>query len=155
MKASNLLPFKVKLLGWIILLPSLILGVAVMYFEFEVPGFEVVIPYSKAFLSNEALSNNLTDELASVLFMVCLILIAFSEEKEEDEFISMLRLESLQWSVYFNYGLLIIAILFIYDMAFFQALIYNMYSILVFFILRFNYVLRVKFNPNKIEMHEK
>lgn len=155
MKASNLLPFKVKRLGWLILLPSLLLGVAVMYFEFEVPGFELVIPYSKSFLGGNPLSNNLTDELASVLFMVSLFLIAFSEEKEEDEFVSMVRLESLQWSVYFNYGLLIIAILFIYDMAFFQALIYNMYSILIFFILRFNYVLRVKFNPNKIESHEK
>jgi hypothetical protein len=155
MKASNLLPFRVKRLGWVILLPSLLLGIAVMYFEFEVPGFEIVIPYSKGFLSNEPLTNNLTDELASVLFMVSLVLIAFSEEKEEDEFVSMVRLESLQWSVYFNYGLLIIAILFIYDMAFFQALIYNMYSILIFFILRFNYVLRIKFNPNKIEMHEK
>jgi len=155
MKASNLLPFKTKRLGWLILIPSLVLCVFVMYFEFEIPGFELVIPYTKGIFSNKPLPNNLTDELASVLFMVSLILIAFSEEREEDEFISMVRLESLQWSVYFNYGLLIIAILFIYDMAFFQALIYNMYSILIFFILRFNYVLRVKFNPNKVEVHEK
>ena len=155
MKASNLLPFKVKHLGWAVLLPTLLFGVFVMYFEFEIPGFEVVIPYSKSFLGGKPLPNNLTDELASVLVMISLVLIAFSEERQEDEFVSMLRLESLQWSVYFNYGLLIITILFIYDMAFFQVLIYNMYSILVFFILRFNYVLRVKFNPNKIEIHEK
>jgi hypothetical protein len=155
MKASNLLPFKVKRLGWLILLPSLLLGVAVMYFEYEIGDFELVIPYTKDFLNSNPITNNLTDELASVLFMASLILIAFSEEKEEDEFVSMVRLESLQWSVYFNYGLLIVTILFVYDMAFFQVLIYNMYSILIFFILRFNYVLRVKFNPSKIEIHEK
>ena len=155
MKASNLLPFKVKHLGWAILVPTLVFGVFVMYYEFEIPGFEVVIPYSKSFLGGKPLPNNLTDELASVLVMISLILIAFSEERQEDEFVSMVRLESLQWSVYFNYGLLIITILFIYDMAFFQVLIYHMYSILLFFILRFNYVLRVRFNPNKIEIHEK
>lgn len=155
MKASNLFPYKVKQLGWLVLIPSILFGVIVMYFEFEIPGFEVIIPYSKSYLGGPPLPNNLTDELASVLVMTSLILIAFSEEKTEDEFVTMVRLESLQWSVYFNYGLLIITILTIYDMAFFQVLIYNMYSILIFFILRFNYVLRVKFNPNKIEVHEK
>lgn len=151
MKATNLLPHSVKRIGWIILLPALLLGIMVMYFEFQIPGFEVVIPNSKAFFSD----NNLTDEMVSIIVMVSLILIAFSEEKEEDEWVSKIRLESLQWSVYANYILLILAIVLVYDMYFFQALIYNMYTILIFFILRFYYVLRVKFNPNHIEVHEK
>lgn len=155
MKATNLLPNRVKRLGWLILLPSLLLGVMVLYFEFTIPGFEVVIPYSTTLLSGKPLKNNLTDEMVAIIVLVALILIAFSEEKEEDEWVSKIRLESLQWSVYANYALLILAILFIYDMYFFQALIYNMYTILIFFILRFNYVLRVKFNPHQIETHEK
>lgn len=154
MKASNLLPFKVKRLGWIILLPSLILGIMVMYFEFEIPGFEVKVPYQGIF-SNGFSENNLTDELVSIIAIISLVLIAFSEEKEEDEWVSKIRLESLQWSVYANYILLILAIVFIYDMHFFEALVYNMYTILILFILRFNYVLRIKFNPNRIEVHEK
>lgn len=156
MKATNLLPNRLKRLGWLILLPSLLLGMMVLYFEFEIPGFEIVIPYSTTILSSgESLTNNLTDEIVAIVVMVALILIAFSEEKEEDEWVSKVRLESLQWSVYANYVLLMLAILFIYDIFFFQALIYNMYTILVFFILRFHYVLRVKFNPNQIEAHEK
>lgn len=155
MKATNLLPNRLKRLGWIILLPALLLGVMVMYFEFEIPGFEVVIPYSEAILSGKRLPNNLTDEMVSIIVMISLILIAFSEEKTEDEWVSKIRLESLQWSVYANYILLMLAIVLVYDMYFFQALIYNMYTILIFFILRFNYVLRVKFNPNRIEVHEK
>jgi len=155
MRATNLLPNRVKRLGWIILLPALLLGVMVLYFDFEIKGFEVVIPYSKILLSNKPVVNNLTDEMVSIIVMVSLILIAFSEEKQEDEWVSKIRLESLQWSVYANYILLILAIIFIYDMYFFEALIYNMYTILIFFILRFNYVLRVKFNPNRIEVHEK
>lgn len=155
MKATNLLPNKAKRIGWIILLPALLLGIMVLYFDFQIPGFEVVIPYSKAFFSDKPVQNNLTDEMVSIIVMVSLILIAFSEEKEEDEWVSKIRLESLQWSVYANYILLILAIVLVYDMYFFQALIYNMYTILIFFILRFNYALRVKFNPNHIEVHEK
>jgi len=155
MKASNLLPFRIKRLGWIILLPALILGIMVLYFEFTIPGFEVVIPYSSTFISGKPMSNNLTDELVSIIAIVSLAMIAFSEEKVEDEWVSKIRLESLQWSVYANYILLILAILFIYDTHFFEALVYNMYTIPILFILRFNYVLRVKFNPNRIEGHEK
>lgn len=155
MKASNLLPFNVKRLGWIILLPSLFFGVMVLYFEFAIPGFEVEIPYASTFISGKPMLNNLTDELVAIIVIVSLALVAFSEEKEEDEWVSKIRLESLQWSVYANYILLILAILFVYDMHFFEVLVYNMYTILVLFILRFNYVLRVKFNPNRIEAHEK
>jgi hypothetical protein len=154
MKASNLLPFRVKRLGWIILLPSLILGFMVMYFDFEIEGFSVTVPY-KSFMSGGLSNNNLTNELVSIIVIVSLALIAFSEEKEEDEWVSKIRLESLQWSVYANYILLILAILLIYEMRFFEALVYNMYTILIIFIIRFNYVLRVKFNPNRIETNEK
>src|SRR5688572_2321453 len=155
MKASNLLPFSVKRLGWIILLPSLFLGVMVLYFEFAIPGFEIRIPYATTFLSGKPMLNNLTDELVAIIVIVALALIAFSEEKEEDEWVSKIRLESLQWSVYANYILLILAILLVYDMHFFEALVYNMYTILILFILRFNYMLRVKFNPNRVEANEK
>lgn len=154
-EGSNLLPNKARKLGWFILLPVLLFGIFVMYWNFEIPGFEVIIPYSDTLFSSEPAPNNLTDELAAILFLVALILIAFSEERDEDEFVSKIRLESLQWSVYINYGLLAMAILFIYDSDFFQVLIYNMYTILIFFILRFNYVLRVKFNSNQVEVHEK
>lgn len=155
MKATNLLPHRLKRIGWIIFLPALFLGIMVLYFDYQIPGFEIVIPYSKDFFSDKPVQNNLTDEFVSIIVMVALILIAFTEEKLEDEWVSKIRLESLQWSVYANYVLLILAIVLVYDMYFFQALIYNMYTILIFFILRFNYVLRVKFNPNHIEVHEK
>lgn len=155
MKASNLLPFNVKRLGWIILLPALFLGIMVLYWEFAIPGFEITVPYGTTLFAGKPLVNNLTDELVAIIIVVALVLIAFSEEKEEDEWVSKIRLESLQWSVYANYILLILAILFVYDIYFFQALVYNMYTILILFILRFNYVLRIKFNPNRIEAHEK
>lgn len=155
MKASNLLPYRVKRLGWILLLPSFFLGVMVMFFEFEIPGFSITIPYEAEIFQSKSGPNNLTNEIVAIILIAALSLIAFSEEKDEDEWISKIRLESMQWSVYANYILLVLTILFVYGVEFFQVLVFNMYTIQIIFILRFNYVLRVKFNPNRIEAHEK
>ena len=63
------------------------------------------------------------------------------EEKTEDEFISRLRLESLVWATYVNYIILALSIIFIYDEVFFWVMILNMFTILLFFLLRFNWIL--------------
>ncbi|GAB3988901.1 hypothetical protein GCM10028807_12570 [Spirosoma daeguense] len=84
---------------------------------------------------------NLTDELACMGMILSLMLIAFSQEKVEDEMISQLRLEALQWSVYFNYFILAIAILTVYDTAFFNVMIYNMFTVLLVFIIRFRWLI--------------
>ena len=44
--------------------------------------------------------------------LVGLIIVAFSKEKIEDEQISQLRLDSLQWAVYLNYIILVISLSF-------------------------------------------
>lgn len=155
MKTRFLLPNRYKRIGWILLGPCLAIGIMVMHFEFMIEGFEVSVPYGTSTLGGKLMANNLTDELAAVLMLVSLIMIAFSEEKTEDEWVAVIRLESLQWAVYVNYIFLFLAILLIYDMYFFEALVYNMFTILIIFIARFNYVLRVSFNPNRIERHEK
>ena len=97
-----------------------------------------------SFLSSPAFEwskNNIADELASVLLIIGGILVSFSKTKDEDEYISTIRIESLIWSVYVNYGILILAIVFVFDMEFFSVLIYNMFTVLLFFMLRFHYVL--------------
>ncbi len=55
MKAANLLPFRLKQLGWIILLPAVFLGVMVLYFEFAIPGFLITVPYGTIILSGKPL----------------------------------------------------------------------------------------------------
>jgi hypothetical protein len=76
-----------------------------------------------------------------LLLIIGAILIAFSKEKFEDEFISKIRLESLVWAIYLNYAVLILAIIFIYDMTFFWVIVLNMFTLLFFFIFRFNWAL--------------
>ena len=138
MKARLLFPHPYRMYGWILLLPFLALGIAHLYFEFNLDILSVKLPtYTKDTFYNEG---NLTDELAALGLIVSLLFIAFSKEKIEDEQIAKLRLDSLQWSVYFNYAVLVLAIIFIHGMAFLDAMVYNMFTLLIFFIIRFRWV---------------
>ena len=115
--------------------------------EYEYPNWEMkVFPligendiFSKP--PFEWSENNISDEIAAVLLIIGGILVSFSKTKDEDEYISKIRMESLIWATYVNYGVLILAIFFVFDLSFFSVLIYNMFTILFFFIIRFHYVL--------------
>src|ERR1700756_4760515 len=51
----------------------------------------------------------------TLLMAIGLFIVAFSKEKIEDEQISQLRSDSLQWAIYVNYLLLIISLIFTTD----------------------------------------
>ena len=87
---------------------------------------------------------NFTDEIAAIGSIVGLLFIAFSKVKVEDEYVSKIRLESLQWAIYFNFVLLILATIFVHGMLYFQVIIFNMFTPLIFFIVRFYYILFIK-----------
>ena len=78
-------------------------------------------------------------DIIILLLIFGLLLVAFSKEKIEDEQISQLRLDSLQWAVYLNYALFIICVLSIYGVHFIPVLIFNIISPLIFFIIRFRW----------------
>src|SRR5450631_38642 len=76
--------------------------------------------------------------IATFLLMVIgLILVAFSKEKIEDEQISRLRLDSLQWAIYLNYLLLITSLIATDKMNTHFVLALDTWVPLVFFIIRF------------------
>ncbi|MDF2431352.1 MAG: hypothetical protein JWP44_983 [Mucilaginibacter sp.] len=75
----------------------------------------------------------------TLLVAIGLFLIAFSKEKIEDEQISQLRLDSLQWAVYFNYFLLITSLILTNDIE--HVLFLNLWVPLIFFIVRFRWVI--------------
>ena len=148
-EVMDLFPSKYKILGWVLLLIGVVLGIILMINEFDYPNWSMsvfpLIGEESGFLTrNESLvwaDNNVADEVASVLMIIGGILVAFSKTKDEDEFISKIRMESLIWATYVNYGILLLTIMLVFDMSFFNVLIYNMFTILFFFILRFNYIL--------------
>jgi len=144
MRNRLLLPNRFKLIGLLALIPFLALGIAVRFFDF---GFSFLTHKSAWILnsvngtSNITDFQNYTDEIALSGIIISLLLIAFSREKQEDEFISQLRLESLQWAVLINYLLLLIATWVVYQFAYLDVMMYNMLTVLLLFILRFHILL--------------
>jgi hypothetical protein len=77
----------------------------------------------------------------TLLVLVGLFLIAFSKEKIEDEQIVQLRLDSLRWAIYLNYAILLFSLVFTYGGDSNHILMLNIWLPLLFFILRFQWVL--------------
>jgi hypothetical protein len=122
----------------LIFIPSLVLGIAVRFYDFGFSFLQIRVNPNNVLANN---TQDLTDEIALTGMIVGLLFIAFSREKEEDEFINKIRLESLQWSILINYILLLIATWTFYNFDFFDVMVYNMLTILVIFILRFHIML--------------
>lgn len=147
MKLNFLFPNKFKKIGWFILIPSAIIGLLTLIYEYE-PGFldfnvpaifvdEITLSDSKRLFG--MVNNNILNEILGILIIISSLLVAFSKEKLEDEYISRIRLESLVWAVYINYGILLFSFLFVYDFLFLWVMIFNMFTVLLFFIIRFNW----------------
>jgi hypothetical protein len=85
--------------------------------------------------------NNVVDEVLTSIFIICGLMFAFSKEKIEDEMVSKIRLESLVWATYVNYLILLLCVIFIYGFSFLHVMKYNMFTLLLFFIIRFHWTL--------------
>lgn len=140
MKTKWLFPHAYRLIGWLIFVPSLLLGIISLNID---PLTETV--FSPFIHLNPALFNWLKweyiDEFEAIGIIIGLLFIAFSREKVEDEMIGQMRLEALQWSVYVNYLILIIAIVAVYELDFLNVMIYNMFTVLLVFIARFRWLI--------------
>jgi hypothetical protein len=78
-------------------------------------------------------------DTAALLLLAGLIFIAFSKEKIEDEHISLIRLESLQWAVYLNYFMLAISVILTNTMELMHIIQTAVWAPLIFFIIRFRW----------------
>jgi hypothetical protein len=139
-----LLPNNYKRIGVILLIPSLLLGALVRFADFTFDFLD--LPFGNKASSDSFLkldnTINLTDELALTGIIVGLLFIAFAREKQEDEYINTMRLESLQWAVLINYILLLAATWLVHGFAYIDVMMYNMLTVLIIFIIRFHLVLR-------------
>jgi amino acid transporter len=158
MKTKLLLPHKFKTPGWILLIPATLFGLYIIFsdFEFDFLNARVFTLYSNEILGDSVtmgfINTNLTATITGIVFIISAFCVAFSREKTEDEFIARIRLESLLWATYINYGILLFCFLFFYDFGFFYVMIINMFTILVIFIIRFQYLLH---RAKKSLSHEK
>jgi hypothetical protein len=156
MKTNYLLPNKYKTIGWILFVLGIVTGVFVFFSDYESNALtiKVLSIYNEAVISNDPdgffkiIENSVVDELAALAIVIGGLLVGFSKEKIEDEFIYKLRKDSLVWALIFNYVVLIFTIIFIYGFTFFDVLVFNMFTPLVFFVLRFSFL------KHKISSHE-
>lgn len=139
MLTKILLPHYLKKIGWFALLPFAALLFFNNYFDFSLDFLDFKFREGTLF---EGSTENFTNELALLGVFGSLFLIAFSREKEEDEFIQKLRLDSLLVACYVYTFILIIGTLAFYGFGYLEFMGYNMFTIQLIFIARFGWVMR-------------
>jgi hypothetical protein len=144
MKTKYLLPYKSRWIGLaLILLHVPVRAIWEIYYpnldEYKLP----TLPQDSMLFTNA----HLFYITSSILVLTGLFLIAFSKEKIEDEQISQLRLDSLRWAIYVNYALLILTLIFTNGVNFIDMLRLNLWLPLIFFIIRFRWVI---YRQNKL-----
>ncbi len=136
---NYLFPHQYKKIGLMALIPSVILGVVVIITDFAPEFLDIKIDFVLSANPFTKSTNNLLNEILGILVILSGVVVAFSKEKVEDEFIEKIRLESLVWSVYVNYALLFLAMVILYDFDFLFFMTLNMFTLLIFFIVKFNW----------------
>lgn len=138
MLTKILLPHRYQKLGWVLLLPFALLLFANNYFDFNLAWLEFDVRKGSLF---EESRENFTNELAMIGVFVSLFLIAFSRERQEDEYIQKLRLDSLLLACYAHTFILVVGTVLFYGFGFLEFMGYNMFTIQLLFIARFRWVL--------------
>ena len=121
MKTSLLLPNDFKKIGWVIFIPTFLLGCSICFFD---ENFD-------RWLFPEAVMTN----IAIIGTVVGALFIGFSREKIEDEMIQHIRLNALMAAMWINYLLLIVVSLVVYDLNYITVMACSMATPLVIFLL--------------------
>ena len=130
MNKMLLLPHAFKRIGWVLFIPTLLLGV-LMYFD-GFNGFPTfLLPDSFAPTRDfTRLWNNIViiGILLGVLFICC------SRERVEDELIARIRLNALLAALYVTAGISILSALVLYDLNYLTFMIFNLFLLPVLFL---------------------
>ena len=81
----------------------------------------------------------LLNNIAIIGTCIGAILATCSREEVEDEMTGQIRLNSLLTALYINYAILIVCSLLIYDLDFLSVMLYNMFTILLIFMVVFRW----------------
>lgn len=146
MKKSYLFPTYFKKIGWIIVLSTLLFVLLDIILEkdlnFKFKALAIIddsirigLPDKDTFFTIAETSFLTT--LFPVLIIVGFVFIAFSKEKNEDEYISKIREQSLVWSVLVTCLILVIAIIFIYGTTAFYVFWLDFLLFFLVFVIKF------------------
>jgi len=133
MKSRFLFPYWCRYLGW---------GLVIAHIPMSIIGRSngMINPLDNPPVNQALLTGEHLFFLCTTLVMALgLFIVSFSREKVEDEQIWQIRLDSLRWAIFVNFFILIIGLIFIYDIA--HILELNIWIPLLFFIIRFRWVI--------------
>lgn len=120
-----LFPHSFQRIGWIIFVISAAIGAYILFTD----------------NTDSYLFNN----IAIIGISIGAILATCSREEVEDEMTGQMRLNSLLTALYINYAILIVCSLLIYDLDFLNVMLYNMFTILLIFMVVFRWkIWRIK-----------
>ena len=159
MKTKNLLPNRWKPIGWVLLVlgfsiillgsitdqnPPLRQEVTIFWPFGGEPSDASIVPGLLRHNQNGTINLDLlslVDELYSLLILAGLFIVGFARVKNEDERTAQMRLEALQWAIYGNTLILALCIIFVYSLDFLTVMMFNMFTPLLIFVLRFHWLL--------------
>jgi hypothetical protein len=142
-----LLPNKYKTIGWIMCLIFFPL-ICVWFYDSSILEFSFLTfrtadgnVFNDGNFIFDLKYNNFSDEIIFSGLLLGLFLTSFARRKEEDEWTLHLRLEAILWSVLLNSVFVFITIWFVYSSAFLYALMINLFSLLLIFLFRFEFLI--------------
>lgn len=142
-----LLPHLFRYVGYLLIFLSL--GSAYLYFWggrpvfFEVPVFAVVTSYAETRWFVLAQTNAL-DEMALVFALAGLLIIFFSKEKIESEYLSFLRMKAIVYGIFTTSTLLVLIYLTVYGWPVFIAIAFSYLLFLIVSFLIFKILVHLK-----------
>lgn len=168
MKTSKLLlPYGFKRAGWWILAVELLLVLFYMVMpesiiaEDTLPrtlndfralfGMSELTPTLNNFVAFDG-GSDIVSTFIGLLLLIGGVFIGFSRNRDEDEYIALVRYESLIIALYANSLVLLVSLIFVWGLPFLYVMLYNMFTALYIFIVFF-YV-RIWFNKRFMRHEE-
>ncbi len=125
-----LLPYSFKRIGWVLFIPTALLGLLMAIDGFNgFPSF--LLPDSVA--ASETLSR-ISNNVVLIGLLLGALLITCSRERIEDELITRIRLNALLAALYVTIGIALFAALFLYGFAYLYFMIFNLCLLPVLFL---------------------
>jgi hypothetical protein len=146
MKKTYLFPNYFKKMGWIIVIPSLIILILNIFeiipinFDYSFYGLSLGDGFFNApskwnWSLNET---NFATTILPIIIIIGFVFISFSMEKIEDEMITIIREKSFGWTIVTSSIIFVLGTLFFYGIAYLYFLGCFIYLVFLLFILKFH-----------------
>lgn len=157
MKTNYLFPNKFKWISGVVFVISFLLLVCLYtldnytLFDYKIKVFAI----ADGFLGKNELfqwvENSVLDEFLMLLIIPSGLIFAFSKEKQEDEMVAAIRLNSLAWATIANYLILLFFYMFVFGLPFINVMMASMFSQLIIFMLLFRFKMYRFYNSRQDE----